>query len=174
MSAAPEVMRRTGPRAAAPYTGRMRLALATGLLLGAAARAAGQDPDAGFAPTLPATVGDVSRWEVVTGDFETARMRGSYRFYVNPARQAMYQLMRYRVELLGEPGEEHRRSAGERVAFAQHPGLPEPMLMWARDATGAGPEWRPIAAESDEYKIEIGVIMRLLAVHRAARAGASP
>ncbi len=152
----------------------MRLALGTGLLLAAAARAAAPDPDPGFASTLPAAVGDISGWEVVTGDFETARMRGSYRFYVNPARQAMYQLMRYRVDLLGQPGDELRPAAGERVAFVKHPGLPEPMLIWARDATGAVLAWRPIAADTGEYKNELAVLMGVLAVHRAARTGASP
>jgi hypothetical protein len=153
----------------------MRLGLVAGILLAAVARAAGQDPDTAFAPTLPAGVGDVSRWEVVAGDFETARMRGSYRFYVNPARLAMYQLMRYRVELLGHPEDnEPRRPSGERVAFVRNPGTPEPILIWARNATGAGPEWRPIAAHTDEYKVEVAVLMGVLAVHRAARAGGSP
>jgi hypothetical protein len=152
----------------------MRLRLVAGVLLAAAARAAGQDPDAGFAPTLPAGVVDVSRWEVVAGDFETARMRGSYRFYVNPARLAMYQLMCYRVELLGQPENERRRPSGERVAFVRNPGAPEPILMWARDATGAGAAWRPIAAGTDEYRVEAAVLMGVLAVHRAARAGGSP
>jgi hypothetical protein len=152
----------------------MRLRLAAGLLLAAAARAAGQDPGAGFALTLPADVGDVSGWEVVAGDFETARLRGSYRFYVNPVRLAMYQLMCYRVEFLGQPESEPRQPSGERVAFVRHPGTPEPILIWARGATGAGPEWRPLAADTDEYKIELALLMGVLAVHRAARAGGSP
>ncbi len=152
----------------------MRFPLATGLLLAAAARAAARTPDPGFAPTLPAAVGDVSGWEIVSGDFETARMRGSYCFYVNPARQAMYQLMRYRVELLRQAKAEARRSSVERVAFVEHPGQPEPILIWVRDPTGAGPAWRPLAADTDEYRIEVRVLMGLLAVHRAARAGASP
>jgi hypothetical protein len=152
----------------------MRIALATGLLLATAARAVAQSPDPGFASILPAAVGDVSGWEVVTGDFETARMRGSYRFYVNPARLAIYQLMRYRVELLGPAGEPRRRASGERVAFVPHPGTREPMLIWARDPATAGSAWRAVAAATDEYKIELGVLMGVLAVHRAARLGASP
>jgi len=151
----------------------MRLALGTGLLLAAAARAAAPDPDPGFASTLPAAVGDISGWEVVTGDFETPRMRGSYRFHVNPARQAMYQLMRYRVELVGPADGDPRRAPGERVAFVQHPGTREHMLIWVRE-TLAGSDWRSIAADTNEYKIELGVLMGVLAVHRAVRAGASP
>jgi hypothetical protein len=151
----------------------MRLALATALVLAAAARAYAQDATPSFAATLPAAVGDVSGWEVVTGDFATARLRGSYRFYVNPARAAMYQLMRYRVELLG-PGEEGRRRPGERVAFVVNPGAHVPMLIWTREDAATGPGWRLMAADTDEYKIELAVLMGVLAVHRTARAGSSP
>jgi hypothetical protein len=151
----------------------MRLALATGLLMAAAARAVAQDAAPGFATALPAGVGDVSGWEVVTGDFDTAHLRGAYRFSVNPARQALYQLMQYRVDLLGHAGDEPPRAPGERVAFVRNPGSHEPMLIWARDAAGAGPAWRPIAVDTDEYKVEVGVLMAVLAVHRTARAGVS-
>jgi hypothetical protein len=152
----------------------MRLTVAAALLLTAVARAAAQDPEPGFATTLPDAVGDVSAWEAITGDFEAARMRGSYVFYVNPARQAMYQLMRYRVELLGQADGDPRRAPGERVAFVRNPGAHEPMLIWARDGTGAQPAWRLLTSGTDEYKSEVGVLMGVIAVHRAARAGASP
>lgn len=148
----------------------MRLALAASLLLALAPAARSEAPGAGFAEALPRGVADVSRWEVVTGDFDTSLMRGSYRFYVNPARQAMYQLMRYRVELLDRAGDGGRGSA-ERVAFVRHPGAREPMLIWVRQAPG---EWRALVADTEEYKIEIGVVIGVLAIHRAARAGGAP
>jgi hypothetical protein len=129
------------------------------------------EPPAGFAPSLPPDVGDVSRWEVVAGEFEATRMRGSYRFYVNPARQAMYQLMRYRVELL-DPAPGGARGAAERVAFVRRPGAREPMLIWVREGGGPG-GWRALTADTDEYKIEVGMVLGLLAVNRAARAGDS-
>jgi hypothetical protein len=152
----------------------MRLTRAAGLLLLAAARAPGHEPDAGFAPTLPAAVGDVSDWEVVTGDFETAQIRGSYRLYVNPVRLAMYQLMRYQVEVLGPASGEYRRASGERVAFVRHPGTTEPMLLWARDAAVAGTSWRSVTPDQDEYRAELGILMRVLAIHRAVRVGTAP
>ena len=152
----------------------MRLTPGTGLLLFMAAAATGQNAANAFAPTLPDGAGDVSRWEVITGDFEAPRMRGSYRFYVNPDRQAMYQLMRYRVELLDQAGDDDRWGSGERVAFVRHPGTPEPMLLWARNATGAGSAWRPIGPDTDEYRTELGVLTEVLAVHRAARAAQGP
>ena len=78
----------------------MRLRLLAALLLLGALRATAQGGTGAFAATLPDGIGDVSRWQLVSGDFDTSSARGEYRFYVNPARPAMYQMMRYRVQLL--------------------------------------------------------------------------
>jgi hypothetical protein len=146
------------------------LALLAAVVAGAAPAAA-QEAGPAYAPSLPDGVGDVSRWELVTGEFETATARGSYRFYVNPARRAMYQLMRYRVDILEPwPAVRERHGDAERVAFVRLPGSREPMLFWARHPPGTDPAWRAIAADSDEYRAELGVLMAVLGVHRAARA----
>jgi hypothetical protein len=146
------------------------LALLAAVVLGVP-RATAQDAGPAFASSLPDGVGDVSGWELVTGEFETATARGSYRFYVNPARRAMYQLMRYRVDILEPwPAVRERRGDAERVAFVRLPGSREPMLFWARGSAGTDPEWRAIASDKDEYRAELGVLMAVLGVHRAARA----
>ena len=114
-------------------------------------------------------MGDVSSWTVVSGSFETDAQRGSYRLYVNPARSALYQLMRYQVELrTPESPEERRRGTAERVAFIPRPGVPEPMLCWERLAR-AEPAWHEVAAGTPEYVLEMNVLMRVLGAHRAAR-----
>jgi hypothetical protein len=156
----------------------MRLRLAAVLVLLAllgALRAAAQAGIGDFAPTLPDGIGDVSRWQLVTGDFDTRRARGEYRFYVNPARTAMYQLMRYRVQLLeGATDEERRRGPAERVAFVRQPGAREPMALWERQPPGADPAWREIVAGTSAYRLEMGVLMRVLGVHRVARTAEAP
>ncbi|HEY7921547.1 MAG: hypothetical protein ACHP85_23175 [Burkholderiales bacterium] len=146
--------------------------LTTLLVVGAATSALGQDGTARFAATLPAAVGDVSRWQLETGSFETQNERGSYMLYVNPARSALYQLMRYRVELLGSRSpQEQQRAVGERLAFIARPGVQEPMLCWER-LGGAAPAWREIAAGTGEYVLEMNVLMRVLVAQRAARTAA--
>jgi hypothetical protein len=146
----------------------MRRGLAT-LLLAGAARLAGADDTAGFAATLPTAVGDVSSWQVVSGSFETDKARGSYLFYVNPARGALYQLMRYKVELrTASSDDERNRGSAERVAFVARPGLPEPMLCWERIG-GREPAWKTVVAGTAAYKLEMNTLMQVLAVHRAAR-----
>jgi hypothetical protein len=153
----------------------VRLPLASALLLACAARAAGPEDVATFSPTLPSGVGDVSGWQLVIGAFETRGARGEYRFYVNPARAAMYQLMRYRVQLLDATTDgERRRGSAERVAFVRQPGTRQPMLFWELEPPGVTPAWRAIGASTDEYRREIGVLMIVLAVHRAARADHAP
>jgi hypothetical protein len=130
----------------------------------------GQDVAASFAAVLPPAVVDVSGWETITGEFETSTARGAYVFHVNPRLQAIYQVMRYRVELLSPATEGQRsRRSTERVAFARKPGAGEPMLCWERAATGASPPWRELAAGSDEYKLEMAVLMQVIGMHRAAR-----
>jgi hypothetical protein len=146
----------------------MRLRLAAALLLLGALRAAAQSGAGAFAPTLPDGIGDVSRWQLVTGDFDTRQARGAYRFYVNPARLAMYQLMRYRVQLLeGATSEERRRGPAERVAFVRRPGVREPMALWERGPEGADPAWREVAAGTNAYRLEMGVLLRVLGAHGA-------
>jgi hypothetical protein len=150
----------------------VRLWLATGLFLAGAAAASAQAPPADFATTLPSGVVDVSSWQVVTGSFETATARGSYLFYINPARSGLYQLMRYRVELrAAATPEERERSSAERVAFIPRPQVREPMLCWER-TPGDAAAWKTLSAGTSEYNLEMRVLMSVLAVHRAARSEA--
>jgi hypothetical protein len=144
--------------------------LAPGLLLaGAISAALAADRSPAFAAVLPAVVGDVSGWEVVSGSFETDSARGSYVFYVNPERAALYQLMRYRVDLRTPASPlERARGAAERVAFIARPGVREPMLCWER-VEGDVPSWRAVPAGTGPYLLEMNVLMRVLAAHRIAR-----
>jgi hypothetical protein len=147
----------------------MRRWLATGFFLAGAASAPAQQLAAAFAPTLPPGVVDVSQWQVVTGSFETTAARGSYVFYVNPARSGLYQLMRYRVELrTAATPEERTRSSAERVAFIPRPEVREPMLCWER-TEGDAPAWREVATGTSAYNLEMNILIRVLAVHRAVR-----
>ena len=131
--------------------------------------------EAPFAAALPEAVVDVSGWETVSGEFEAPDARGVYVFHVNPRRQAMYQVMRYQVELLLPSSDlQRRRGSDERVAFVRNPGAREPLLCWQRDLKGAVPSWRALASGTDEYTLEMGVLMRVLSVHRAARRSPSP
>jgi hypothetical protein len=153
----------------------MRGWVVIGFLFLGGALAGSQGGSGAFAHDLPGDVVDVSSWEIVSGDFETKAARGAYRFYVNPRRQAIYQLMRYRVQLLAPEGDlQRQRGSSERVAFVRRPGAPEPMLCWEREPSSTVPAWREVQAGTEEYKLEMAMIMQVLAVHRAVRVGPTP
>jgi hypothetical protein len=144
------------------------------MLLAGTSGAVPADGPERFAPTLPQGVGDVSDWGVENGLFETETTRGAYRFYVNPQRSAMYQLMRWRVELRDATSpEELQRGIAERVAFIRRPGVREPMHCWER-MPGETTVWREVAPGTGEYKLEMNVLMRVLAAHRASQRAPSP
>ena len=88
-----------------------------------------------FAATLPDGVVDVAGWEQVSGEFDGPGFRGGYRFYVNPQRQGLYQVMRYRTST--RYGAADNLDA-ERVAFVRRPGTREAMLCWQRQPAGSG------------------------------------
>ena len=140
-----------------------RAVLAVLLLLAATGSARPSD----FASTMPDGVADVSGWELVSGDFDTPGFRGDYRFYVNPRLQALYQVMRYHTSTGLAPGE----LGAERVAFVRRPGTREPMACWERQPAGTVPQWRELAPGSAEYVAEMGTLMRVIAMHRAATLG---
>ena len=142
-----------------------------GLLLLVGGPASAQDVPPTFAAVLPVGVADIGGWEIVSGEFETAGARGAYRFHVNPRRQAIYQVMRYRVELLNPSSSlQRRRGSSERLAFVRTPGAREPMRCWDREPAGTIPAWRELVAGTDEYQMEMSLLMQVLAVHRSARA----
>ena len=141
-----------------------RTAFAFALVLAATGSARAAD----FAPTMPEGVADVSGWELVSGNFDTPGFRGDYHFYVNPQRQALYQVMRYRTATSGGTGDP---LGAERVAFVGRPGVHEPMLCWERQPAGATLRWRVLAPGTPEYLAEMSTLMRVIAMHRTATLG---
>jgi hypothetical protein len=47
------------------------------------------------------------------------------------------------------------------------------MACWERQPAGPSSAWRELRAGTDEYKIEMGMLMQILGVHRAGRAAES-
>ncbi|HXB56868.1 MAG TPA: hypothetical protein VN461_19050 [Vicinamibacteria bacterium] len=149
------------------------------LLAGAAAEepATRGDQLAEFTSPAPAGVDNVSEWEVVEGKFENTHAAGAYRFYVNPGRQALYQLMRYRVAFRAPLTEEERQNRStEKLVWNGHPGERVPLLCWERVvATGGAPAyWRELSPGSTEYIWEMRVLIQVLSLHQTARKAEGP
>jgi hypothetical protein len=125
---------------------------------------------AAFPAQLPVEVGDMTGWETASGDVSTPAVTGSYCFYVNPERQGLYQVMRYRVRFADGLG----GSGIEKVVWNSKPGQRIPLVLWERvdlkDATNPLERqgWRVMSPGTTEYLVEMGRLIQLLAVHRTA------
>jgi len=113
-------------------------------------------------PELPAFQG----WERITGDIEveSPRLAIQYEFFVNPKRQASYEVVRYRIVQLDAP--------------ADRPYATTEKLQWDRDgrdvrrfecvAKSSGCAWREMEKGSSDYLREVPVILWIYGLHRKA------
>lgn len=123
-----------------------------------------------FTTNVPAVVPSVVGWERIAGDlkFQQPRVDAQYEFYVNPARPAIYEVVRYRVT---DPGREAR---GE----APYPTTEK--LQWDRDGrdlrrfecvqTQAEGEcaWREMEKGGADYVREVPMLLWLYGQHNKA------
>ena len=145
-------------------------ALAAAVLILTATPLAG----AHFTATVPGVIPSVTGWERITGDleFQSPRVAVQYEFYVNPARPAIYEVVRYRVTELGP-----RRKDGGRYPTTEK-------LQWDRDgrdlrrfeciedtAGAKGCAWQEMEKGSDDYLREVGVLLWLYGEHHKAAQG---
>jgi hypothetical protein len=120
-----------------------------------------------FSAELPRDVPTAtSGWERISGDleFESPRISVQYEFFVNPARPAIYELVRYRIVELGPVVESRRYPTTEK-------------LQWDRDgrdlrrfecmpAPRSGCAWREMEKGTPDYLREVPVLMWLYGMHR--------
>lgn len=122
---------------------------------------------ANFAAHVPAMVPSVEGWERLTGDLELQdpRVAVQYEFYVNPARPALYEVVRYRVT----------NRAPQRAGQRPYPTTEK--LQWDRDGRDlrrfecvepraqAECAWQEMEKGSDGYLREVGVLLWLYGEH---------
>jgi hypothetical protein len=123
-----------------------------------------------FSKDVPLAIPSVEGWERITGDLEFARRRVTvqYEFYVNPARPAIYEVVRYRVTDLGPvPKDKVRYPTTEK-------------LQWDRDGrdlrrfecvetppAGVGCTWQEMEKGGSDYLREVPVLLWLYGAHNA-------
>lgn len=156
-----------GRPATAAYHDRVRpsKALAAVVLALTATPLAG----AHFTATVPAIVPSVVGWERITGDleFQNPRLAVQYEFYVNPARPAIYEVVRYRVTELGpRPRGGVRYPTTEKLQWDRN-GRDLRRFECLEDVAGAkGCAWREMEKGSNDYLREVGVLLWLYGEHR--------
>lgn len=97
-------------------------------------------------------------WEQITGDVATAVDGARYEFFVNPSRQAIYEVVRYRFS---------RHGQAETVKFLwnRYPTFGEGPACYSQEKDGS---WRRLSSSSLEYRDEMMTAMRVYSMHRQA------
>jgi hypothetical protein len=142
-----------------------RLLAVLGLFVAAARFAAAGPP---LASRIPAGVPDGAAlgWETITGEIETATETVVYVFYVNPARQAIYELTRYRVTRKGfKDGRRTAEPEAEKFVWHARPGTGQVPMCFALEADGT---WRSLMPNTQEYRSEMGTTIKVYGLHRRA------
>ena len=127
-----------------------------------------------FSKTVPSSIPSVQGWERITGDLEFAapRVAVQYEFYVNPARPAAYEVVRYRVTDRGP----------DRADKARYPTTEK--LQWDRDGRdvrrfecvekvtgGSECAWHEMEKGGADYLREVPVLLWLYGAHHRMTQG---
>jgi hypothetical protein len=123
-----------------------------------------------FTRRLPSGVPSPVGWERVAGEahFGNPPLSVRYEFYVNPARPALYQIVRYRIHST-RPDDDYGPS--ERLQWHLS-GTKTLRRFECRETKGSVEEatpcvWRELLPESAEYRRETSVILWLYGLHRS-------
>jgi hypothetical protein len=128
--------------------------------------------------TLPPELPDrqiLSTWEKIEGEVETADVHVVYHFYVNPLRQALYEISHYRrtrIQRLAD-GTERRVPETEKILWNPPPGrVAEKVRCYERveapSEQAGGDHWRTLEPGSAAYRSELNTGMSVFWLHRAA------
>ena len=137
----------------------MRLALlaSVALMLGPWAEAAD------FVAPPPEPIAGFAAFEMFGGELVSPRMKAGYRFYVDPARGALFTVMRYRVRTSGPLG-----WPTEKFVWNERPGQRVPLrcFEWVESAVGGA--WREIAPGGPDYEGEMETLRLVLSEQNRA------
>lgn len=119
-----------------------------------------------FSPVLPAGIPDPSGWEKSSGsaEFDNPHRFVDYELYVQPGREALYALTRYRITLTDpRDRERYKITANEKLQWDPPTGAPR---RFQCDAHPSGPcRWRELPRWSAEYVGETPAILSVYSLH---------
>jgi hypothetical protein len=122
-----------------------------------------------FSKKVPESVPSVEGWERIAGDLEldNPRVAIQYEFYVNPERQAIYEVVRYRVTDLSPLGEGGKRPAATEKLQWDLDGRDVRRFECVANAPGrgAGCTWQEMEKGGADYIREVPLLLQLYAAH---------
>jgi hypothetical protein len=142
----------------------MRSAWLRALLVLAATGVDGAD----FTLLPPHAIAGLAGWEVLAGELEPPGLAAGYRFYVNPARPALYTIMRYRLRAGGKG-----TAPTEKFVWVERPGEPVPLRCFEvvpPIPPGTKPSWREMRPGTQEYMREMQTVVAVLGARQRQEA----
>ncbi len=100
-------------------------------------------------------------WTRITGDVATTSDGVVYELFVNPARGAIYEVVRYRYRV-------GSRAQAEKLLWNRHPSGGMGPVCFTHERDGS---WRQLQNGSTEYRDELITALRVYSLHRKARLG---
>jgi hypothetical protein len=131
----------------------MRMQPLAGLVLVSASRVAGAD----FVALPPHPIAGFATYEVFQGELASSRLKAGYRFYVDPARAALFTVMRYRLRATG--GES---MPTEKFVWNERPGQGVALRCFEWIESAEGSAWRELAAGGVDYQREMSTLRLVL------------
>ena len=110
-----------------------------------------------FTAEPPLPIARFAAFEVFGGEVDSGRLRAGYRFYVDPARAALFTVMRYRLRANGREA-----PPTEKFVWNERPGQGVALrcFEWV-EASGPG-SWRELSAGSAVYEQEMQTLRLVL------------
>ena len=123
-----------------------------------------------FSSKVPVAIPSVQGWERITGDLEVVspRVDVQYEFYVNPARQAAYEVVRYRVTDRDPNRKGNRYPATEKLQWDRDGRDVRRFECVASAPAGPGCAWEEMEKGSPDYLREVPVLLWLYGEHQKA------
>ena len=132
------------------------------VLVGTASPIAG-----GFSKEVPRGVPSVKGWMQISGDVEFGEPRVAvrYQFFVNPARPAAYEVVRYRVTPLGAAGSVPPAPGNEKLQWDRDGRDLRRFECVASVAADGGCAWKEMDKGGAAYRTEVGLLIPLYNAH---------
>jgi hypothetical protein len=119
----------------------------------------------GFPQGLPSEE-TLARWEQIWGEGGSDELKVVYRFYIDPARPALYRITQYRVTR--SQADSAPVSDTEKLIWNAEPGSRAPLQCFERVRTpGQAWQWRRLEPDSHRYRIEMSTAMAIYRLHRS-------
>lgn len=118
---------------------------------------------ADFVALPPQSIVGFATFQMFAGELASPRLNAGYRFYVDPARAALFTVMRYRVRNRGSGD-----APTEKFVWNERPGQGVPLRCFEWIEASSGGAWQEMDPRSVAYSSEMKTLILVLAEQNRA------